>query len=46
VDVKQKTPSLKNSYFLNSLQAKWNHHFGKKDEAISNWVDLLNRYSA
>lgn len=43
VDVKQKVPSLKNSYFWNSLQAKWNHHFGKKDEAIVNWVDLLNR---
>ncbi len=45
VDAKQKTPSLKNSYLWSSLQAKWNHRVGKKDEAILNWVDLLNRDS-
>lgn len=42
---KQKWPSLQGSYVWNSLQAKWYHRFGKTDEAISNWVDLLKRES-
>lgn len=42
---KHKWPSLQNSYVLSSLQAKWYHRFGKTDEAIQNWVDLLSRES-
>lgn len=42
---KQKLPSLQRSYVWNSFQAKWYHRFGKTDEAIRNWVDLLNRES-
>ncbi|HBW36684.1 tetratricopeptide repeat protein [Desulfosporosinus sp. BICA1-9] len=42
---KQKWPSLQNSYVWNSLQAKWYQRFGKTDDAIRNWVDLLNRES-
>jgi tetratricopeptide (TPR) repeat protein len=44
-NVKQRSPSLKSSYLWNSLLAKWHHRFGKTDEAILNWVDLLNRDS-
>lgn len=40
---KAKMPSLKNTHLWNSLQAKWHYHFGKTEEAISNWVDLLKR---
>lgn len=43
---KQKGPSLQSSYVWNSLQAKWYHRFGKTDEAIRNWVDLLNLESS
>ncbi|WP_298201122.1 tetratricopeptide repeat protein [Desulfosporosinus sp.] len=28
------------------MQARWNGRFGKTDEAIQNWVDLLNRESS
>ncbi|GAB6151786.1 tetratricopeptide repeat protein [Desulfosporosinus burensis] len=42
---KQKWPSLQTSYVWNSLQAKWYQRFGKTDDAIRNWVDLLNRES-
>ena len=42
-NVKQKRPSLQSSYLWNSLQAKWHHRLGKTDEAIRNWVDLLNQ---
>jgi len=44
-NVRQKKPSLKSSYLWNSLRAKWHHRVGKTDEAILNWVDLLNRDS-
>lgn len=44
-NVKQKMPPLKSSYLWNSLQAKWYQLFGRTDEAILNWVDLLNRDS-
>ena len=44
-DIKQKMPSLKSSYLWSSLQAKWHHRFGKTDEAIINWVNILNRDS-
>jgi len=42
-NVKRKRPSLQSSYLWNSLQAKWHHRFGKTDDAIQNWVDLLNQ---
>ncbi len=42
-NVKQKRPSFKNSYLWNSLLARWYHRMGRTDEAISNWVGLLNR---
>ncbi|MDR3602219.1 MAG: tetratricopeptide repeat protein [Desulfosporosinus sp.] len=42
-NVKRKRPSLQSSYLWNSLQAQWYHWLGKTDEAIQNWVDLLNR---
>ena len=42
-NVKQKRSSLQSSYLWNSLQAKWHHRLGKTDEAIQNWVDLLNQ---
>ncbi|SPF55415.1 tetratricopeptide repeat family protein [Candidatus Desulfosporosinus infrequens] len=42
-NVKHKRPSLRSSYLWNSLQAKWHHRLGKTDEAIQNWVDLLNQ---
>ncbi|MFZ3131048.1 MAG: tetratricopeptide repeat protein [Desulfosporosinus sp.] len=42
---KHKMPSLKSSYLWNSLQAKWHHCFGRTDEAILKWADLLNRDS-
>jgi len=44
-NIKQKRPSLKSSYLWNSLLAKWQHRFGRTDEAILNWVDLLKRDS-
>jgi len=40
---KQRRPSLQSSYLWNSLQARWHQRLGKTDEAIQNWVDLLNR---
>lgn len=43
--VKHHSSSLKNSYLWNSLLAKWHHHFGRTDEAITKWVELLNRDS-
>jgi len=42
-NVKPKRPSLQSSYLWNSLQAKWRYRLGKTDEAIQNWVDLLNQ---
>ncbi|EGW38066.1 tetratricopeptide repeat protein [Desulfosporosinus sp. OT] len=42
-NVKQKRQSLQSSYLWNSLRAKWHHRLGKTDEAIQNWVDLLNQ---
>lgn len=44
-NVKHKRPSLKSSYLWNSLLAKWHYRVGRTDEAILNWVDLLNRDS-
>ncbi|TGE32387.1 tetratricopeptide repeat protein [Desulfosporosinus sp. Sb-LF] len=44
-NVKQKRPSLQNSYMWSFFQAQWHHRFGKTDEAIRYWVDLLNRNS-
>ena len=44
-NVKQKKPSLKSSYLWNFLLAKWHHRLGRTDEAILNWVELLNRAS-
>lgn len=44
-NVKQKR-SLKSLYLWNSLQAKWQYRFGKSEEAILNWVDLLNQDSS
>ncbi|HBV86931.1 tetratricopeptide repeat protein [Desulfosporosinus sp.] len=43
---KQRRPSLQSSYLWHSLQARWHHRVGKTDEAIRNWVDLLNRDSS
>ncbi|MCO1600367.1 tetratricopeptide repeat protein [Desulfosporosinus nitroreducens] len=45
-NTKQKRPTLKNSYLWSFMQARWNRRFGKTDEAIQNWVDLLNRESS
>jgi len=42
---KQRRSSLQSSYLWNSVQARWHHRLGKTDEAIQNWVDLLNRDS-
>ena len=44
-NAKPKRPSLNSSYLRNSLLAKWQHRFGRTDEAILNWVDLLDRAS-
>ena len=44
--VKQQRLSLKNAYLWKSLQAIWHHRLGQKDEAIRNWVDLLNQDSS
>ncbi len=44
-EVKQERSSLKNLNLWNSLQAIWHHRIGKRDEAIRNWVDLLNQES-
>ncbi|KGP76086.1 Photosystem I assembly protein Ycf3 [Desulfosporosinus sp. Tol-M] len=44
-NVKHKIPSLKSSYLWNSFQAQWHHYFGRTDEAIHNWLDLLNQGS-
>ena len=43
---KRKWPSFQSSYVWNSLQAKWYHRFGKTDEAIQNWVDLISQESS
>jgi tetratricopeptide (TPR) repeat protein len=40
-----KKPSLQSSYWWNAFQAKWNYQLGKTDDAIQNWVDLLERDS-
>jgi len=42
-NVKQNGSSGKSSYLWNSLVAKWHYRLGRTDEAILNWVDLLNR---
>lgn len=44
-NVKHKIPSLKSSYLWNSFQAQWHHYFGRTDEAIRYWLDLLNQGS-
>jgi len=43
--VASNTKQSRSSYLWNSLQARWHHRLGKTDEAIQNWVDLLNRDS-
>jgi len=44
-NVKPNGPSTNNSYLWSFLLAKWQHSIGRTDEAIVNWVDLLNRDS-
>ena len=44
-NVKHKRSTFKSSYLWNSLHAKWHYRFGKSEDAIVNWVDLLNRDS-
>lgn len=43
---KEKKPSLQSSYLWSSLQAQWQHRWGKTDAAIQSWVNLLKQESA